>query len=88
MNSINETTIQQLTRGQGLGALTALTPAQVIYDDVVNTIKLVFRKQVGPQGKKITHLEVRYNSVRDLYELTSYRMNRRTFEMKEIQKEM
>jgi len=81
MNTTNTTTIQQLTNGQGIGALAALTGAQIAYDDNKNAITLVFRKQAGKRGAKLTHLKIAYNAGTDLYDVTAYKLNRKTFEM-------
>ena len=81
MNATNTTTIQQLTNGQGVNALAALTGAQIVYDDNANNVTLVFRKQVGKAGAKLTHLQIAYNAGTDLYDLTAYKLNRKTYEM-------
>ena len=81
MNATNTTTIQQLTNGQGVNALCALTGAQIVYDDTANKVTLVFKKQTGPRGAKLTHLEIAYNAGTDLYDLTAYKLNRKTYEM-------
>ena len=79
MNSINETTIQQLTRGQGLGALTALIDGRIVTDDSRNAIQLHFRKMVGQSGKKFKTLAIEYNSGTDSYDLKGYKLNKKTF---------
>ena len=81
MNNTNTTTIQQLTKGQGIGTLAALTGAQIVFDDAKNSITLVFGKQAGKRGAKLTHLKIAYNTGADLYDITAYKMNRKTFEM-------
>ena len=81
MNNINTTTIQQLTKGQGVNALAVLTGAQIVFDDTKNIIKLVFKKQAGPRGAKLTHLQIAYNAGTDLYDVKAYKMNKKTFEM-------
>ena len=81
MNNINTTTIKQLTKGQGVGALAALTGAQIVYDDNKNIINIVFKKQAGPRGAKLTHLQIAYNTGTDLYDIKAFKMNRKTFEM-------
>jgi len=81
MNNTNTTTIQQLTNGQGIGALAALTGAQIVYDDNNNAITLVFKKQAGKRGAKLTHLKIAYNVGTDLYDVTAYKLNKKTFEM-------
>ncbi len=80
MNTTNETTIQQLTRGQGVNVLAAVTGATIVYDDAKNTIRLVFKRQVGRKGKKLTHLEIAYNTGTDLYDIKAYKLNKKTFE--------
>ena len=80
MNTINTTTIQQLTRGQGVNALARLTGATIVYDDAKNIIRLVFKRQVGRKGKKLTHLEIAYNTGTDLYDIKAYKLNKKTFE--------
>ena len=81
MNATNTTTIQQLTRGQGVNALAALTGANIVFDDAKNTITLAFGKQAGKRGAKLTHLRIAYNTGADLYDITAFKMNRKTFEM-------
>ena len=81
MNTTNTTTIQQLTNGQGVNVLCAVTGAQVVYDDNANKITLVFKKQAGPRGAKLTHLQIAYNAGTDLYDVTAYKLNKKTFEM-------
>ncbi len=81
MNTTNQTTIAQLTNGQGVGALAALTGATIVYDDNKNNITLVFKKQAGPRGAKLTHLQIAYNAGTDLYDIAAYKLNKKTFEM-------
>ena len=81
MNSINTTTIQHLTRGKTAAYLSAMTGAQIIYDNSLNSsIALHFSKQVGAAGKKFKTLSVAYNAGTDLYDIRGYKMNRKTFE--------
>ena len=79
MNNTNTTTIQQLTRGQGAQALSALTGAQIVFDDSRNVIRLAFSKMVGKAGAKFKTLEIQYNSATDLYDLHAFKLNRKTF---------
>ena len=81
MNQTNTTTVAQLTNGQGVNVLCAVTGAQVVYDDTDNKITLVFKKQAGPRGAKLTHLQIAYNAGTDLYDITAYKLNKKTFEM-------
>lgn len=81
MNTINTTTIQQLTRGQGVNALAVLTGAQIVFNDNKNIINLIFKKQAGPRGAKLTHLQIAYNAGTDLYDVKAYKLNKKTFEM-------
>ena len=87
MNAINTTTIQQLTNGQGIGALAALTGAQIVYDNDRNTIRLVFPRLVGKAGAKFKNLDIAYNAGTDLYDLKAYKFNRKTFEV-EVKREL
>lgn len=84
MNTTNTTTIQQLTRGQGVNVLCVVTGAQVVYDNDRNIIRLVFKRQVGQKGQKLTHLEIAYNAGTDLYDVKAYKMNRKTFECPQV----
>lgn len=81
MNYINTTTIEQLTRGQGAHSLSALTGAQIVFDDNRNAIRLAFSKQVGKAGAKFKTLEIQYNSATDLYDIHAFKLNRKTFEI-------
>ena len=81
MNTINTTTINQLTAGQGANALAVLAGANIVYDDNANTITLVFKKLAGKAGTKLTHLQIAYNAGTDLYDLTAYKLNKKTFQM-------
>ena len=47
MNYINTTTIQQLTRGQGVQLLERMTGAAIVSDDNRNIIRMAFSKLVG-----------------------------------------
>ncbi|MGB0873669.1 MAG: hypothetical protein ACPGSE_00300 [Synechococcus sp.] len=87
MNATNTTTIQQLTNGQGIGALAALTGAQIVYDNNRNTIRLVFPRLVGKAGAKFKNLDITYNAGTDLYDLKAYKFNRKTFEV-EVKREL
>ena len=79
VSPIVQTLIAQLTRGQGAVPLRVLTNAQIVVDDTSATI--VFPKQVGKGKAKLTHLKIAYNAGSDLYDITSYKLNRKTFEM-------
>ena len=86
MNSTNTTTIQQLigrndlNGGAGANYLSAMTGAQIIYDNSLNSsIALHFSKQIGAAGKKFKILSVVYNAGTDLYDIRGYKMNRKTF---------
>jgi hypothetical protein len=81
VNTTNTTTIEQLTNGQGVNALCALTGAQIVYDDNANKVTMVFKKQAGPRGAKLTHLQIAYNTGTDLYDITAYKLNKKTFQM-------
>ena len=81
MNTTNTTTIKQLTNGQGIGALAALTGAQIVYDDNKNSIALHFPKMVGKAGGKFKTLEITLNTGSDLYDLRAYKLNRKTFQV-------
>ena len=88
MNSTNLTTVRQLTNGKTATYLSAMTGAQVIYDNSLNSsIALHFSKQVGAAGKKFKTLSVAYNAGTDLYDIRGYKMNRKTFEC-EVKAEM
>lgn len=87
MNTTNTTTIEQLTNGQGIGALAALTGAQIVYDDNKNSVALHFPKMVGKAGGKFKTLEIALNGATDLYDLKAYKLNRKTFQI-EIKGEM
>ena len=80
MNSTNTTTIQQLTKGGTATTLSAMTGAQIVFDDQANVICLHFRKMVSAAGKKFKTLSVAYNAGTDLYDIRGYKMNRKTFE--------
>ena len=81
MNTTNTTTIAQLTNGSTVEMLSALTGAQIIFNDDKNTIDLHFSKMVGKAGKKFKTLSVQYNAGTDSYDLKGYKLNRKTFEI-------
>lgn len=81
MNTTNTTTIQQLTRGYGANALSALTGSQIVFDDDRNVIRLVFSRLVGKGAAKFKTLEIQYNAGTDLYDLHAFKLNRKTFEI-------
>lgn len=66
----------------GAKQIALLTKCQIVVDD--NSAKLVFNRQVGPAGKKITHLRVTYNHNSDLYDIEAWKMNKKTFEMQKV----
>ena len=80
MNSTNTTTIQQLTNGGTAAALSVMTGAQIVYNDLDNSIHIHFPKLVGLAGKKFKTLSVDYNSATDLYDLRGWKFNNKTFE--------
>ena len=81
MNYINTTTIQQLTRGQGVHLLERLTGAAVVPDDNRNIIRIAFSKLVGKAVSKFKTLEIQYNEATDLYDLHAFKLNRKTFQI-------
>ena len=56
-----------------------MTGAQVVTDDKNNGVNIVFGKQVGKAGQKLTHLVINYNEGTDLYDLKALKMNKKTF---------
>ena len=66
----------------GANQISLLTNCQIVVDD--NSAKLVFNRQVGPAGKKITHLKVTYDHGHDLYTVEAWKMNKKTFEFKKV----
>lgn len=70
-----ETMLRQMSP-MGANGIAAMTGAKILVDD--NSATLVFGRQTG--AKKLTHLKVTYNRGADLYDLTAYRYNRKTFQ--------
>tara|TARA_B100001063_G_scaffold77599_3_gene72064 strand:+ start:488 stop:838 length:351 start_codon:yes stop_codon:yes gene_type:complete len=66
----------------GINQISVMTKCQIVVDE--NSAKLVFGRQVGPAGKKITHLQVTYDHGHDLYNVEAWRMSKKTFEMKKV----
>lgn len=79
MTTITETTRTMLNQMGGGYSIARLTNCQIVVSD--NSASLVFGRQVGPRGKKITHLKVTYNEGTDLYDVQAWKMSRKTFEM-------
>jgi len=49
-----------------------------------NFVTLAFRKLAGASVKKISDLKIAYNETTDLYDITAYKLNKRTFELKTV----
>jgi hypothetical protein len=79
MTTITETTGTLLDQMGGANQIARMTNCQIVVSD--NSASLVFGRQVGPRGKKITHLKVTYNEGTDLYDVQAWKMSRKTFEM-------
>tara|TARA_Y100001973_G_scaffold46219_1_gene68914 strand:- start:1743 stop:2063 length:321 start_codon:yes stop_codon:yes gene_type:complete len=81
MTPTTETLLNQLG---GANKIAAMTGAQIVTDDKNNGVHIVFGKQVGKAGHKLTHLVINYNQASDLYDLKALKMNKKTFEMTEV----
>lgn len=79
MTTITETTETLLQQMGGAAHIARITNCQIVVND--NSASLVFGRQVGPRGKKITHLKVTYNAGTDLYDVQAWKMSKKTFEM-------
>jgi hypothetical protein len=79
MTTITETTDTLLNQMGGAAQIARMTNCQIVVGD--NFASLVFGRQVGPRGKKITHLKVTYNAGSDLYDVQAWKMSKKTFEM-------
>jgi hypothetical protein len=71
-----------LSHAGGANKISAMTSCMITAHK--NTVTLVFRKLAGASGKKISHLEIAYNEVTDLYDITASKLNKRTFESKTV----
>lgn len=82
MNDIIKIMISQLTNGQGISALSALTGAQIVYNNKNNSINIVFRRQVGKKGQKLNNLYVKYDISSDFYIVECFKISKNaTFEL-------
>ena len=79
VNNTNTTTVAQLTNGGTAEMLSAITGAQIVFDDSKNAIYLTFSKMVGEKGRKFKTLSVEYNAGTDSYDLKGYKFNKKTF---------
>lgn len=79
MATITETTGTLLNQMGGAAQIARMTNCQIVVSE--NSASLVFGRQVGPRGKKITHLKVTYNAGTDLYDVQAWKMSKKTFEM-------
>ncbi len=82
MTTLTPTVDTLLGQLGGARQIKTLTRCQIVTDD--NSVKFVFGRQVGPAGKKITHLRVTYQEAYDLYLIEAWKMNRKTFEMVKV----
>mgnify|MGYP003133981741 FL=1 len=81
MTPVVETMLNQLG---GANKIRVMTGATIAIDD--NSTTLVFNRQVGRSGQKLTHLTVSYNAGLDLYDLKATKLNKRTYEFDTVKK--
>ena len=49
-----------------------------------NSVMLVFRKLAGGCGEKISHLQIAYNRGMDLFDITGYKLDKKTLDLKTV----
>ena len=81
MTTAVETMLNQLG---GANHIKVMTGATIAIDD--NSTTLVFKRQVGRSGQKLTHLTVSYNAGLDLYDLKASKLNKKTYEFDTVKK--
>ncbi len=79
MNTIADVILKQCG---GANRMTAMTNCMIVKRN--NAVTLVFTKLVGASSKRISHLDIVYNSGTDLYDITGCKLNKRTSDFKAI----
>lgn len=79
---MNTVTNKILQHCGGETAITAMTNCMITASN--DSVTLIFSKLVGASSKKISHLDIAYNSGTDLYDITGYKLNKRTFDLKTV----